>query len=199
MFLKLFRSAPEKAAARALYAEVVRQSRRPVFYDEFGVADTPTGRFEMIALHAALILRRLRGAGADAERLSQAFADAMFADLDGALRELGVGDLTVPKKIRKMAEAFYGRLASYDRALAAEGPELAQAIAKNLYGEASETANAAALAVYLRRQDAELSSRPLGRFLNGVAQFTDEGPVAPAPRSQEKACDDAGILTPAAD
>lgn len=170
VFAKLFRPAPEKAAAADLYDEVVRQARTSAFYDDFGVPDTPEGRFEMIALHAALVMRRIKAAGEDGARLAQAFADAMFRDLDGALREMGVGDLSVPKKIRKLASAFYDRLQSIDDAL--EAQDGAAAVERILTENLIENPEKARrLADYVKRQDAHLSARPLSRFRNGVAGF----------------------------
>jgi cytochrome b pre-mRNA-processing protein 3 len=106
-----------RQVADQLYHAVVKQARRPVWYHELGVPDTPEGRFEMIALHVALVLRRLRGEGMAGQALGQQLFDAMFVDLDGSLRELGVSDLSVGKYVKRLAGNFYARLAALDEGL----------------------------------------------------------------------------------
>ena len=103
-------------AAHRLYDEVVKQARTPLLYSELGVPDTPEGRFEMVALHAALLIRRLRAAGGPGRALGQALFDLMFADMDASMRELGVGDLGVGKQVQRLAGQFYARLAALDDA-----------------------------------------------------------------------------------
>lgn len=174
MILSLFRKDPLKEAADALYAAAAEQARRPEFYLSYGVDDTVEGRFEMTALHAWLLLRRLRDAGKDARKLSRALSDVFFAEMDGALRELGVGDLSVGRKIRAMAEAFYGRVAAYETALKEPGESdaLASALARNVYG--SETPpKARRLADYVRRSLAALTAEPDGGIALGIAAFAD--------------------------
>ena len=100
---------------RPLYEAIVAAARHPVAYAEWGVPDTLDGRFDMITLHMFLVLDRLKG---EDRAFRQELVDEFFRDMDRSLRELGVGDLSVGKKVRKMAEVFYGRLAAYDRALA---------------------------------------------------------------------------------
>ena len=115
---------------------IVTQAREPLFYRDLGVPDTVNGRFDLLVLHLWMVLRRLKpiegGAG-----LSQALFDRFCDDMDANLREMGVGDLTVPKRMQAFGEAFYGRAAAYDLALAAGEEPLAQALCKNiLNGEA---------------------------------------------------------------
>ena len=112
-----------RQVAEQLYHAVVKQARRPVWYRELGVPDTPEGRFEMIALHAALVLRRLRREGMAGQALGQLLFDAMFVDLDGSLRELGVSDLSVGKYIKRLAGNFYARLAALDEGLGERQPD----------------------------------------------------------------------------
>ena len=114
---QLFRPDPTSAVARRLYEAVVAQARQPVFFAEWEVPDTVDGRFEMVALHAHLLLRRLRDGGPAAD-LAQALFDVMFADMDASLREMGAGDLGVGRRVKQMATAFYGRMAAYDAGLA---------------------------------------------------------------------------------
>ena len=98
----------------ALYANIVSQARTEIFYSVFGVPDTLNGRFDMITLHMFIVLRRLKDLGEDGVKLSQSLFDIMFADMDRNLREMGVGDLSVGKKVKALATAFYGRIKAYD-------------------------------------------------------------------------------------
>jgi cytochrome b pre-mRNA-processing protein 3 len=160
-------------AAAKLYVRVVEQARQPLFYLDLGVPDTPDGRFDMIALHAALLLRRLRRDRQRTEALSQAVFDLMFADMDQNLREMGVGDLAVGKRIKAMAQGFYGRLAAYDVGLAAPGEEvLADALARNVYRHRPPgEGDAAGLAAYMRRQAERLEAQPVEVLMAGEVVF----------------------------
>ena len=100
-------------AAALAYGRVVEQARQPVFFAGYGVPDTLDGRYELICLHAFLYLYRLKADRPQSAELSQAFFDAMFADLDRALREMGTGDLSVGKHVKRMARGFYGRIRAY--------------------------------------------------------------------------------------
>lgn len=174
MILSLFRKDPLKDPADALYAAAAEQARRPEFYLSYGVDDTVEGRFEMAALHVYLLLRRLRDAGKDARKLSRILSDVFFAEMDGGLRELGVGDLSVGRKIRAMAEAFYGRIAAYEAALKEPGEpdRLASALARNVYGRENPL-KARRLADYVRRSLAALAAESNGRIASGIAVFAD--------------------------
>jgi cytochrome b pre-mRNA-processing protein 3 len=114
---RLFSPRPAVLAGRRLYAAAAAQARLPVFYARMGAADTVEGRFELYTLHVVLLLRRLKGQGATAAETSQALFDAYLRALDDALRDMGVGDLSVGKKMRKLGEAFYGRVKNYDEAM----------------------------------------------------------------------------------
>ena len=105
---QLFRTRPEKTAGRRLYAAAVAQARQPAFYADCGVPDTPTGRFDVIVLHGFLLMHRLKAAPAG-RPLAQAFCDAVVEDMDRNLREMGIGDLSVGKKAKKLMQGFYGR------------------------------------------------------------------------------------------
>ena len=129
-----------REAARCLYMAAVRQARDPVFYTAGGVADTLDGRFDLIVLHVVPLMRRLRQCGEAGRRLSQALFDVMFDDMDQSLREMGVGDLRVGKRVKQMARAFYGRALAYDRAFdLAPGAErrhsIAQALERNIFSD----------------------------------------------------------------
>lgn len=122
---------PPRGTIEGIYGMIVTQAREPVFYRDFGVPDTVNGRFDLLVLHLWMVLRQLRSAGAGID-LSQALFDHFCNDMDDNLREMGVGDLTVPKRMQAFGEAFYGRAAAYDVALAAGEEPLAQALCKNI-------------------------------------------------------------------
>jgi len=146
--------APLRATIEAIYGMIVTQAREPSFYRDLGVPDTVNGRFDLLVLHLWLVLRRFRSA-AGARNISQAIFDRFCDDMDANLREMGVGDLTVPKRMQAFGEAFYGRAAAYDAAFAAGGDAPAKALCKNvLNGEGME--NAQALASYAQTVIARL-------------------------------------------
>lgn len=184
MILSLFRKDPAKEAALALFAEAAGRARAPVFYADLGVEDSVEGRFELLTLHVYLILRRLKGQGEDAARVAQKLFDATFASFDDALRELGVGDLAVGRRIRKMAEAFYGRIGAYEAALAADAApsSLVEAVGRNVYGD-PDAPGAPALAAYVRQAATMLDAQPVSRLVCGVARYPD----APRPAAQGSA------------
>lgn len=171
MFKALFKKDAAMEAAQALYAAAVEQARTPVLYADFAVPDTVEGRFEQVALHVWLVMRRLKGDPA-ARKVSQALMDVMFQNMDDSLRELGVGDLVVAKKIRKLAENFYGRIGVYEQGLkdAAAPDALANALARNVYAD-EEAPHAPALADYVRRADASLAEQPAARIAGGIVVF----------------------------
>lgn len=131
----------------ALFEAIVAAARQPVFYRDHGVPDSPLGRFEMLALHVALVLRAGRTADEAQRAVLQALTEEFFKDVDHSLRELGIGDTGVPKRMKKLASMFYGRLDAYARALD-EGDEeaLAAALERNITpdGALSERAGLAA-------------------------------------------------------
>lgn len=175
MILDLFkRGRPASTAAETAYARIVAQAREPAFYRDLGAPDTPIGRFEMILLHAFLYFHRVKGAGPETRAVAQATFDLMFADMDASLREIGVGDLTVPKRMKRMAGSFYGRCETYEAALADPGDAaLAAALARNVHGadDATENAGAARLAAYVRRAEASLAAAPLSALLADGPRF----------------------------
>jgi cytochrome b pre-mRNA-processing protein 3 len=146
-----FRRSPHQATIEAVYGMIVAQARSPEFYREYGVPDTVEGRFDMIVLHLILVLRQLRSPDKGLDPLGQQIFDLFCRDMDGNFREMGVGDLVVPKKMREVAEAFYGRAAAYEDALAARDPSaLTDVVARNVYGGAGTPAGAERLAGYVR-------------------------------------------------
>ena len=135
----IFRRAQPKDAAQEVYALALERSRDPLFYRDLGVPDTVDGRFEMLALHAFLVLRRLKGVPS-MEAFSQTLFDVMFEDMDMTLREMGAGDMGVGKRVKAMVKAFYGRIAAYDAGLAApDDAALHDALVRNLYRTAAPT------------------------------------------------------------
>lgn len=164
-----------------LYRQLVNQARLPVFYTDFGVPDTVEGRFEMVALHAVLTMRRLKSASSEARAFGQRIFDVMFDDMDQAMREMGVSDLRVGDKIRALAEAYFGRIAAYEDGLgAADDALLLEAVARNVYGETSaRREQITAMARYMRACDALLSSQDLPLLMKGEVCYP--APEAPVP------------------
>ena len=158
-----------------VYGALVAQARRPYFYAGLDVADTLDGRFDMILLHAALVLHRLNAADGD-KSLAQDLVDVMFADLDRSLREMGVGDLAVPKRIAKLAADYNGRRTAYEAALGEGDEALAAALARNVYGR-TDAAVGAPLARYVKQVEAALAEAPFAAFERGPIPF-------PAPEEQ---------------
>ena len=137
-----------RGTIETIYGMIVTQAREPLFYRDLGVPDTVNGRFDLLLLHLWMVLRHLRDLPGGVE-LSQALFDHFCADMDANLREMAVGDLTVPKKMQKLGEAFYGRAAAYDMALSDNAEALAQAINRNVL-DSAQIDNARRLAAYVQ-------------------------------------------------
>jgi len=153
------RRSGSRRAAALLYRRIVAQSRLPVFYAEFGVPDTLEGRFELLTLHMFLALNALRS-GEGRHPVAQPLVDAFFADMDAAMREMGVGDLAVPKRMRALAAAFHERLQDYRGG--AERPDgLAPIIARHIL-KGPEPRAAARLAAYVEATLAAAARRSSG-------------------------------------
>jgi cytochrome b pre-mRNA-processing protein 3 len=153
MMFHFFRRSPSNHSIASLYGTIVAQARAAPFYRNCGVPDTVNGRFEMVVLHTVLVLRRLEKEPLPLRRIGQELFDRFCRDMDGSLREMGVGDLAVPNKMRKIGEAFYGRQAAYGTALAADDPEpLVAALERNVFGAQTGTPGPGAmrLATYVR-------------------------------------------------
>lgn len=134
---------PHEAAAGAVYAALLARMRRPVFYESWGVPDTLTGRYEILVLQAAPVISRMKDEGTAGRDFNQALFDVFFRDMDQSLREIGIGDMGVPKRMRKMMRAFNGRVQAYDAA-ASGADALRAAIARNIYA-ANDTPSDSAL------------------------------------------------------
>lgn len=164
---RLFSPRPAIAIGRRLYASAVAQARQPQFYDPMGAADSVEGRFELYTLHVVLLLRRLKGQGGAAAEASQALFDAYLRALDDALREMGVGDLSVGKKMRKLGEAFYGRIKNYDDAMAAlpDRAPLEAVLARTVM--IGQVERVGAFVDYAVDAGESLGRQPLDMLLNG--------------------------------
>lgn len=164
---------PRKDPVAALYGDIVAAARAPVAYLEFGVSDDFEGRFERLALITTLVLRRLKALPAPGEAMAQELVDRLFAGLDEGVRLMGVSDISVGKKIKKLAQGFYGRAEAYTAALAAGSEEsLRAALSRNLLGgriapEAVADGLLAEIAVLNARLDAvSLETLLAGAVLN---------------------------------
>jgi cytochrome b pre-mRNA-processing protein 3 len=159
-------------AADLAYRCVVRQARHPIFFTDYGVPDTLDGRFELICLHAFLYLHRLKSERPWSSRSSQEFFDRMFADFDRALREMGTGDLSVGKQVKRMARAFYGRIRAYEEGLSGDDSALGAALARNVFGTVVEPVRAAGgMVAYVRSAASELARQSAAEPLAGRIFF----------------------------
>jgi cytochrome b pre-mRNA-processing protein 3 len=175
MFLPRRQQRERQATIERLYGAIVTQARLPIFYTVFAVPDTVEGRFELIVLHIHLLFRRIAREAEESRAISQEVFDLFFEDMDASLRELGIGDLAVPRKMRAMGEAFYGRAGAYDAALAEPGDTaLVAAIQRNVYAGGGAETEARRLAGYVRDAERALSAQD-------AATIVDGAPVFPSP------------------
>src|SRR5262245_7084798 len=170
----LFRRDARHDTISSLYGTIVAQARLPCFYREYGVPDTLNGRFDLLVLHLGTILDRLEQ-DPELRNLGQALFDRFCEDMDHNLREMGIGDLSVPKEMRRIGEAFYGRTQAYKAALAAPGQvALAEALNRNVYGGTPPTPAAPArLAAYIREAVRDTSSQKSGDISAGKLRLPD--------------------------
>ncbi|MBB4040894.1 cytochrome b pre-mRNA-processing protein 3 [Microvirga flocculans] len=174
MIFSLFRKDPRRTTIAALYARIATASRVPGLYAALHIPDTVEGRFEALSLHMILALRELRTLPAPAEEVAKDLTDAFFRDMDASLREMGVGDTVVPKRMKKIAESFYGRAQAYDGPLdTGDEAALAAALGRNVYGS---EAPAIGLARYALAADRGLKTLDLDTLLG-------TGPVFPQPEA----------------
>ena len=165
----LFSPPPFQAEAYQVYGCIVSQARQPFFYTECQVPDTLDGRFDAIALHLFLAIHRLRGE-ADAPLFLRALQEAFFADMDRSIREMGVSDTGVGKRVKAMAQAFYGRLKSYEETFA-DGKAFRQSLARNLYRASAPEAALVLLEAYVQRNAAHLKTQQTQTILAGDIRF----------------------------
>src|SRR5215471_12318247 len=183
MMFKFFRRNPEENSIARLYGTIVAQARAAPFYRIYGVPDTVNGRFEMLVLHIVLVLRRLEAEASPGREFGQALFDWFCREMDGSLREMGVGDLAVPGKMRKIGEAFFGRQAAYTAGLAASDPEpLVAALSRNVFDAPQEPAlGAPLLAAYMREAASRLAQQHARAMGGAEITFPDpEGLTATA-------------------
>lgn len=172
MFLFKKRDSGRRKTIERLYGAIVAQVREPLFYRDLGVPDTVEGRFDFLVLHMHLVNERLAAAGEAGVALGQELLDHFFEDMDASLREIGIGDLSVPKKMRTLAEAYLGRSASYAPAIAkSDEATLAAAIARNILG-VEDTRTALPLAGYALDTAKALNRQPLEQYLDGRIEFS---------------------------
>jgi len=173
MFRRLFaRNRRNEAIAYSLYGAIVAQARQPALYTEFAVPDTLDGRFDMIVLHGFLMFHRLKDESPEDRQLGQDVFDIFLKDMDGTLREMGVGDLSVPKKLKKMAEAFFGRIRAYDEALVAgDRAKLVDAIERNIFPDGAPAGVGEQIAAYVEASVATLAAETLPAILSGRLDY----------------------------
>src|ERR1700730_4066463 len=133
MVFRVFRRSANRQLIDRISGEIVAAARDPILFTEYGIEDSLEGRFEAVTLHAVLVLRRLNRMDPPAPEIAQDLTDALFRSFEIALREMGVGDISVPKQMRTIAGAFLGRAAAYDLAFRGGPPALTAALARNVY------------------------------------------------------------------
>ena len=176
--LGLFGRKRHERAGYELYNAAVQAARDPYFYTALGVPDTLDGRFDMVGIHVFLVVDRLHGELKAGAELAQAVFDAMFADMDFNLRELGVGDMTVGKKVRAMWEAFHGRANAYAAPLAArDADSLAEIVARNVWRGQPAGPGARAIADGMIAQAAALALQPVESLTGGTIRFLAAQPA----------------------
>ncbi len=176
MIAGFFRRSNHRRSVDRLHGDIVSALRQPAFYVDYRVADTFDGRFELLALFSTLAVRRLARLEKPGPEMAQGLTDGLFTRLDDDLREMGVGDLTVPKRIKKLAAALLGRRQAYDDALASETDlELADALARNVYSLDFGAGDPVVLrlARYTRAAEAALANADIEAFTRGPTPFPD--------------------------
>ena len=161
-------------AVAQLYSSIVKQARHQYFYRVWQVPDTIEGRFDMIVLHLILILNRFEGESNRESEFGQHIFDHFINDMDGNLRELGVNDIRVPKKVKKMAEAFFGRAQAYRDALAKSDDEaLFSAIQRNLFPDHEDTDQAVSIGKYAWETIVMLSQQNTVELMSGSVTWLE--------------------------
>jgi cytochrome b pre-mRNA-processing protein 3 len=176
--LPLFRKSP-KPTFTALYGAIVAQARDAAFYETYGVPDTVLGRLDMIILHLALAVRRLREGGDAGKASAQGVFDTFCRDMDDNLREMGISDQGIPKHMQRVGEAFYGRSQAYDAALdGADDRALAEALIRNVYAEGGNSTAAPRLAAYVRSVLTMLGGQAPEAIARGDVRFPAPAMIA---------------------
>ena len=183
---RIFGQDAQQRAAQSLYDAIVDQSRHTVLYSDFGVPDTFDGRFETLVLHVHLVVRRLTETGSDGAAVGQHLFDTLFHDMDRSLRAVGVGDMSVGKKVKQMGAAYFGRVAAYEESIGPDtSGDLATALVRNIYAveqgtepEESVVSGSKSLAAYVRDQVSHLSEQSAEHLIAGTVTFRE--PIADA-------------------
>lgn len=168
MLSTLFRGVANRKIIDRIHGEIVAAARDRHLFTDYGIADTLDGRFESVVLHGAFVVRRLQALPAPGPDVAQDVTEALFRHLDVALREMGVGDTSVPKHMKSMAEAFFGRTRAYYDAFGTDRQAFAAALARNVYGGKNDGER---LARYVEALESRLAGLPLERFLEGPIPF----------------------------
>jgi cytochrome b pre-mRNA-processing protein 3 len=176
MFQRLFgrQRQANRTITDALYSAIVAAARQPAFYRDWNVPDTPLGRFEMLSVHMFLFLHRMRNEDGASREIAQVLTDEFFRDVEHSLRELGIGDLGVPKRMKKLARMFYGRVAAYAGALEHDDrAALAAALARNVRPDSTDWPSADLAASYVIAADRSLCGQKVDAILAGAIHFPD--------------------------
>lgn len=173
MIFFLSRRRDRRQVAERLYAATVLAARRPELYLDWEVPDTLRGRFEMTALHLFAVLHRLVHDPGDDPELARLVSEAFVADMDASLREVGVGDMSVPRRVKAFYASFAGRVRAYSHALAEGDEALASAVARNMLPDGAEPRKAERLSTYLRAAVAAMRTVERDRLLRGDLPFPE--------------------------
>ncbi len=174
MFARLFglNRRKNRAITDAVYEEIVAAARQPVFYSQYEVPDTPVGRFEMLSLHMFLFLHRLRDEPGVAREVAQEVTDAFFLDVDHSLRELGIGDHGIPRRMKKLSRMFYGRAVAYGAAVdAGDRAALMDLLRRNVRPGKEDWPEVARLADYVMAAWSHIAAAPSETFVSGKFHF----------------------------
>lgn len=165
---KLFSPDPFQVQAHDAYVALVNQARKPFFYQECGVADNLDGRFDVIILHIFMLTQRLKN---ESPEFIRAVWEVFFSDMDRSLREMGASDTGIGKRVKKMAQAFYGRIDAYEKTFVNEA-EFKESLTRNLYrgAEVGET-QISSLISYVSRNLEHLQKQDAGQIIKGDLSF----------------------------
>ena len=165
-------------SAYTAYAALVDQARQPAFYMNMGVPDTIDGRFDMIVMHVILVFRRFSGGDAAARAFGQHVFDIFIKDMDRSLREMGIGDVSIPKKMKKIGQSYFGRSKAYQAALDADDrASLADAVNRNIFTDEPNREAAEALADYVKQLDELLAGQPTADLMAGKFRWADAATI----------------------
>ncbi len=175
MIFGLFRKKNNnQAIVERQYSTLTAAARMPEFYETMNVPDTVMGRFEMLSLVMILFFRRTRASGTSGQEIAQEIVDAFFQDIDYSIRELGIGDNSVPKRMKKLAGMFYGRLEAYSKAMdAGNGEELATALSRNIHPKSEAPADMSELSGWMFKAEAALSGQSEDQIATGSATLPE--------------------------